>query len=157
MNWDNHLGKKRKIYGVYSYERIPHAILHKAFFIFQTMPDGSFYIVKDYSQNKDGSNLTHDEFCEWLDKAREFCDKADQSQENQDYTGTISELADKYTINGLKATRTDWSVFLRLAEKCGAAQKIKTIPAKSGRGKPSVVWQVSDFTVSICTHQNQSN
>lgn len=63
--------------------------------------------------------------------------------------GTITELADKYTINGLKATRTDWSVFLRLAEKCGAARKIKTIPAKNGRGKPSVVWEVSDFTISI--------
>lgn len=74
-HWDVDSGKKRKIYRVFHYEKAPITNLHKALFAFKQMSSGNFLIVKDSSQEKAGLILTSDQFCEWLNTAREYCDE----------------------------------------------------------------------------------
>lgn len=76
-HWDIYSGKKRKIYRVTASEKPPITNLHKAFFAFKPLPSGNFLIVKDYSQDKAGLILTPDQFRDWLNKARKYCDEND--------------------------------------------------------------------------------
>lgn len=91
-NWDNHNGKKRKILGVYGFEKVPNGAMNRAFFVFKQMPDGSFSIIKDSSQDVPKRNLNHGEFYGWLERARKVCDEIESNQESHNPSSSLPPM-----------------------------------------------------------------